>query len=86
MATERVETKAEWKARMGIGSRQNRHHVHAGTHKVEQVVSDDGPARGHVVGVQDNHWSGRVDASVTGAQTTEVNPYLATRRMPDGSP
>lgn len=76
-----AETKAEWKARMGIGQRQNRHHVHHGTHKVEPVIADDGPVRGQVVGAQDHHWSDRVDAKVTGGVTVEVNPNLVTRRV-----
>lgn len=75
------ETKAEWKARMGIGERQNRHHVHHGTHKLEPVVGDDGPTAGKVVGVQDHHWSDRVDAKVTAGATVYVNPDLRTRRV-----
>lgn len=79
-----TESKDEWKARMGIGQAQNKHHVHAGTAKTWTVTADDGPARGRTVGAQKEHWSGRVDAKVTSGRTTQVNPNLKTRRLPYG--
>lgn len=68
---------------MGIGERQNQHHVHAGTAKTWPVTADDGPARGHTVGAQREHWSGRVDAKATAPSIT-ANPNLSTRRIPHG--
>jgi len=45
---------------------------HKGTNKITPVISDDTGAN---VGYHTEHWSGRVDATVTAPQVT-VNPSL----------
>lgn len=75
------ETRDEWKARMGISRRQNKHHVHRGTTKTWGVKADDGPLRGMTVGTQTEHWSDRLDAKAH-ASTIVVNPAaLRARRI-----
>lgn len=69
----------EWKAWVGVGERQNRHHVHKGTTRTTAVVADDGPLRGSPVGAQRDHWDDRRDAKVTG-RTVTVNTELLRAR------
>lgn len=68
------ESHEEWLERMGIGDRQNKHHVHRGTRKTWGVVADEGPLRGRTVGSQTEHWSDRLDATVTATTITTKEP------------
>lgn len=53
-----------------------------GQSNVTDVIADDGPNRGQVVGRREEHWDDRVDAKVTRPVVT-VNPNLIARRMED---
>lgn len=55
----------EFQRRIGVGERQNSYGKHAGTTKTTPVVAYEGPNRGGLAGTQTEHWSGRVDATVT---------------------
>lgn len=55
------EDRETWQRRMGVGERQSRHHVVAGTQHVEPVRRED---NGKVGGFYTHHWSGRTDATV----------------------
>lgn len=48
--------RSEWQRRMGVGERQNRHHVHAGTVKVEPIRREDNGRPG-------GHYTHRMDGS-----------------------
>lgn len=68
----------EFQQRIGVGERQHLYGRHVGTIRHRPVVADDGPLRGHVVGSQTDHWSGRVDATIKRA-TTVVNKSFADK-------
>lgn len=74
------ETVEEWKERMGIRQRQNKHHVHAGTSRATPVIGDDGALAGRVVGRHVDHWDDRRDAKVTGYSVTANHELLSRRR------
>lgn len=58
------ETREEWKARMGIGQRSTVARLVGGEGTTQtKVVPDETKPR--VAGFQTEHWSGRVDATVT---------------------
>lgn len=50
----------EWQRKIGVGERQVRYGIHAGTVKHTRVLREDGK----LSGVQSEHWSGRVDARI----------------------
>lgn len=47
--------------------------------QVRDVVADDGPSRGQVVGEQRDHWDGRLDATVF-APTHKISTQTAEER------
>lgn len=53
--------KSDWQQRIGVGERQVRYGVHAGTAKDIPVYRED---NGRLGGKQTEHWDGHVDATI----------------------
>lgn len=71
------ESRDEWKTRMGIGRPASFAQLVGGdgTTRTTPILRDDAPG---ISGRRTEHWSGRVDASVTAPSITK-NPNLKGR-------
>jgi len=56
------DTKNDFQKKVGVGEKQYLYGRHVGKKKKTKVLNDD---NGKVGGYQTEHWSGRVDATVT---------------------
>lgn len=64
-----MEQRSEWQARVGVGERQVRYGVHAGTSQDIPAYRED---NGELGGKHTHHWDGRVDATIV-APTLNFN-------------
>lgn len=69
------DTRTAWQRRMGVRERQPQPIHDPAATRVTPVIADDGALRGHEVGKQREHMSGRVDAKVTGGEI-HINPHI----------
>ncbi len=56
------DNRSEWQKRMGVGERQIRYGVHAGTTRDIPAPREDGDGR--ILGKYTEHWDGSMDATV----------------------
>lgn len=68
------ESRDEWKDRIGVGT-TNYALQRTGPTRVRPVVTEEGPTRGTVGGVQTDHADGRVDATIH-APCVTITPKL----------